>query len=59
MNDITDTDRLNWIIKNKADIDYDVNWVIYTQQNPLGNGDGCSRDLRKAIDKAIMKVKTP
>ncbi len=56
MKEITNTDRLNWIIDNKADIDYEVNWVVYTQQQPLGSGDGCSRDLRKAIDKAMLHV---
>lgn len=56
---ITDTDRLNWIINHRADIDAPVSehsaWVIYTPEEPLGNGEGCSRDLRKAIDMAIHK----
>lgn len=56
---ITDTDRLNWIINNLADIEAPYGgalaWVIYTPKEELGNGEGCSRDLRKAIDMAIHK----
>lgn len=57
--EITDTDRLNWIINHLADLEApdgeDTTWVVYTPKNSLGAGEGCSRDLRTAIDIAIKK----
>lgn len=55
----TDTDRLNWLIQNLADIEApelgeSLTWVIYTPKTQLGAGAGCSKDLRKAIDKAML-----
>ena len=54
----TDTERINWIIENNADVDApeageSSTWVIYTPENSLGAGAGCNRDLRKAIDAAM------
>lgn len=59
---ITDTDRINWLIKNKADVDApqkgeSSTWVIYIPEEDLGGGVGCDRDLRTAIDKAIQRNK--
>jgi len=55
----TDTQRLQWLIDNQADLDApdgeDTAWVVYTPKNSLGAGDGCHTDLRKAIDIAIKK----
>lgn len=58
----TDTERLDWIIKNNADIDSPIigeekTWVIYTPDKQFGNGAGCHSDLRKAIDLAIENDK--
>lgn len=58
-----DTDRLNWIIQNNADIEAPEDgksstWVIYTPERSLGRGAGCNRDLRKAIDEAISSANT-
>jgi hypothetical protein len=54
-----DTTRLDWIIKNNAEIESpdgeNHTWVVYTEANPLGAGEGCHRDLRTAIDLAIKK----
>jgi hypothetical protein len=55
---ITDTDRINWLIKNNADIEApeppdNYTWIIYTPQKALGSGVSCARDLRTAIDQAI------
>ena len=57
---ITDTDRINWIITNKADIDAPIEnetWIVYTQEEQFDGGVGSSRDLRKAIDLAMQKTK--
>ena len=54
---ITDTDRINWLIRNNADIEApneNDTWVIYTPEKQFGSGAGCSRDLRIAIDFAII-----
>ena len=58
----TDEERINWLIKNNADIEAPENgesstWVIYTPDECFGGGVGCSRDLRKAIDLAMDKTK--
>ncbi len=55
----TDTDRLNWLIQNLADVEApefgeSSTWAIYTQKAQFGAGAGCSKDLRTAIDKAML-----
>lgn len=55
----TDTDRLNWLIENLADVEApelgeSSTWVIYTPKAELGAGAGCSKDLRTAIDRAML-----
>ena len=55
-----DTNRLNWVIENAADVEApedgeSYTWVIYTKGNALGAGAGCHRDLRTAIDRAMRR----
>lgn len=52
-----DTERLDWLENNKADVDFPgeddgPNIIIYTPQKPLGGGTASGRTLREAIDKA-------
>ena len=58
MDNNTDTDRLNWIEANNIDIDAPAGnstWVIYSPKDFLGEGIGCARKLRDAIDLAMEK----
>ena len=60
MNEITDTDRLDWIINNQIDIEAPEygesrTWCVYNAANSLGEGLACHSNLRKAIDIAIKK----
>jgi len=53
-----DKDRLDWIDKHKAEIDWPegddgLYIVIYTPSNPLGSGKGMGLTLREAIDNAM------
>lgn len=55
-----DTNRINWLIENMADVEApedgeSYTWVIYTKGNSLGAGAGCHRNLRTAIDIAMRK----
>ncbi len=56
-----DTKRLEFLIKNKCDIeapnDGSYTWVIYNIDKPLGHGLGCAYDLRTAIDIAMLTKK--
>jgi len=57
---LPDTNRLNWLIENRADVEApedgeSYTWVIYTKGNSLGAGAGCHRNLRAAIDIAMKK----
>jgi hypothetical protein len=53
----TDTEMIDFLIKNKCDIEApyedETTWVVYNQKQSLGAGLGCSKDLRKAIQKSI------
>lgn len=57
---ITDTQRIDWLIDNKTDIeapfgDDATTWIIYTENDCFGKGAGCHTDLRAAIDMAMTK----
>jgi len=61
---MTDTERMNWLIKNNASLDapngYDSKtWAVYTYDEFLGGGAECDYDLRAAIDKAMNNPNNP